>query len=189
MSLRTFLSSCLIVGLLRKHTSKKISVRANQIGSHFHVRYLDGVYVEHPAGAVRSRVAKAPTSAELSELAKCIAQCIARYHGVSAPNSAHRALVARVRRGKGRADAARADARACRAAHRDALATAPEARVRHRRRDLRALRRYNAHHCVHRRSASDQVDPRSTHGQSAPGARTAVAGGPDLARADGRPRQ
>ncbi len=41
--------------------------------------YLDGAYVEHPAGAVRARMVKAPTSAGLSELAKCIAQRIARY--------------------------------------------------------------------------------------------------------------
>ncbi len=36
---------------------------------------------------------------------------LTRYHGVFAPNSAHRALVTRAGRGKGRADAARADAR------------------------------------------------------------------------------
>ena len=36
-----------------------------------------------------------PTSAELSELAKCNAQRITRYHGVFAPNSAHCALVTR----------------------------------------------------------------------------------------------
>jgi hypothetical protein len=36
---------------------------------------------------------------------------LTRYHGVFAPNSAHRALVTKAGRGKGRADAARADAR------------------------------------------------------------------------------
>ncbi len=36
---------------------------------------------------------------------------LTRYHGVFAPNSAHRALVTRTGRGKGRADAARADVR------------------------------------------------------------------------------
>ncbi len=36
---------------------------------------------------------------------------LTRYHGVFAPNSAHRALVTRAGRGKGRADAARADVR------------------------------------------------------------------------------
>lgn len=41
--------------------------------------YLDGVYVEHPASTVRFRLVKAPTSAELSELAQRITQRIARY--------------------------------------------------------------------------------------------------------------
>ncbi len=36
---------------------------------------------------------------------------LTRYHGVFAPNSAHHALVTRAGRGKGRADAARADVR------------------------------------------------------------------------------
>ncbi len=36
---------------------------------------------------------------------------LTRYHGVFAPNSAHRALVTRAGRGKGRAGAARADVR------------------------------------------------------------------------------
>ena len=36
---------------------------------------------------------------------------LTRYHGVYAPNSAHRAWVTRAGRGKGRADAARADVR------------------------------------------------------------------------------
>jgi hypothetical protein len=36
---------------------------------------------------------------------------LTRYHGVFAPNSAHRALVTKAGRGKGRASAARADAR------------------------------------------------------------------------------
>ncbi len=36
---------------------------------------------------------------------------LTRYHGVFAPNSAHRALVSRAGRGKGGADAARADVR------------------------------------------------------------------------------
>jgi hypothetical protein len=42
---------------------------------------------------------------------------LTRYHGVFAPNSAHRALVTRARRGKSRADAARADARTPRERH------------------------------------------------------------------------
>ena len=36
---------------------------------------------------------------------------LTRYHGVFAPNSAHRALVTRAGRGKGRAGAARAESR------------------------------------------------------------------------------
>jgi len=101
---------------------------------------------------------------------------LTRYHGVFAPNSAHRALVTRAGRGKGRADAARADVRPQgRAPRCDALGTAPEARVRHRRRDLCGLRRWDAHHRVHRRSDGDQGDPRAPGGQSAPGARTAAA--------------
>ncbi len=46
---------------------------------HFHMLFLDGVYVEHPAGAVRFRWVNAPTSAELSELAQRIAQRVGRY--------------------------------------------------------------------------------------------------------------
>jgi hypothetical protein len=41
--------------------------------------YLDGVYVEHPDGPVRFRWVRAPTIAELSELAKRRAQRIVRY--------------------------------------------------------------------------------------------------------------
>ena len=41
--------------------------------------FLDGVYVEHPAGAVRFRWINAPTSAELTELAQRIAQRVGRY--------------------------------------------------------------------------------------------------------------
>ncbi len=47
--------------------------------------FLDGVYVEHTAGAVRIRWVKAPTSAELTELAQRIAQRVGRYlerHGL-----------------------------------------------------------------------------------------------------------
>jgi len=36
---------------------------------------------------------------------------LTRYHDVFAPNNAHRALVTKARRGKGRTDAARADVR------------------------------------------------------------------------------
>jgi len=63
----------------------------------------------------------------------------------------------------------------------DALGAAPEARVRHRRRDLRWLRRHDAHHRAQRRSGGDQGDPRAPGGQSAPGARTAAATRPGAA--------
>jgi len=39
--------------------------------------FLDGVYVEHGAGAVRFRWVAAPTGTELTELAQCIAQRVA----------------------------------------------------------------------------------------------------------------
>ncbi len=40
---------------------------ALNLNLHFHMLFLDGVYVEHPAGALRFRWLKAPTSAELTE--------------------------------------------------------------------------------------------------------------------------
>ncbi len=41
--------------------------------------FLDGVYVEHRAGALHFRCVSAPTSAELTELAQRIAQRVGRY--------------------------------------------------------------------------------------------------------------
>ncbi len=52
---------------------------ALNLNLHFHMLFLDGVYVEHPAGAVRFCWVNAPTSAELTELAQRIAQRIGRY--------------------------------------------------------------------------------------------------------------
>jgi hypothetical protein len=52
---------------------------ALNLNLHFHMLFLDGVYVEHPAGAVRFCWVKAPTSAELSALAQRIAQRVGRY--------------------------------------------------------------------------------------------------------------
>jgi hypothetical protein len=45
---------------------------------HFHMLFLDGVYVERPDGSVRFRWVKAPTSAELTQLANTIAQRVGR---------------------------------------------------------------------------------------------------------------
>src|SRR5210317_1302184 len=44
-----------------------------------HMLLLDGVYVERPDGFVRFRWVKAPTSAELTELADRIAQRVGRF--------------------------------------------------------------------------------------------------------------
>ena len=43
--------------------------------------FLDGVYVERPAGSLRFRWTKAPTSAKLSRLAETLAQRIGRFQG------------------------------------------------------------------------------------------------------------
>ncbi len=41
--------------------------------------FLDGVYVERPGGAVRFRLVRAPTSAELTHLAHVIAHRVGRF--------------------------------------------------------------------------------------------------------------
>lgn len=46
---------------------------------HFHMLFLDGAYVERSEGSVRFRWVKAPTRAELTRLAKTLAQCIGRF--------------------------------------------------------------------------------------------------------------
>jgi hypothetical protein len=46
---------------------------------HFHMLFLDGVYVERPDGRLRFRWVKAPTSAELNQLAQSLARRIGRY--------------------------------------------------------------------------------------------------------------
>ena len=100
-----------------------------------------------------------------------------RYHGVFAPNSAHRALVTRAGRGKSRASAARADVRRP-AERRTAMRWAQR---------LKGvfgidIETYAACGGTMRIIAciEDPVvigDPRAPGGQSAPGARTAVAAG------------
>ena len=46
---------------------------------HFHMLLLDGVYVERPCGLLRFRWVKAPTSGELTRLARILAHRIGRY--------------------------------------------------------------------------------------------------------------
>ena len=46
---------------------------------HFHMLFLDGVYVERPDGSLRFRWVKAPTSAELARLTQVFAHRIGRY--------------------------------------------------------------------------------------------------------------
>ena len=45
---------------------------ALDLNVHFHMRFLDGVYVERPDGRLRFRWVKAPTSVELTQLASTI---------------------------------------------------------------------------------------------------------------------
>ncbi|ROO22377.1 transposase, partial [Salinisphaera orenii YIM 95161] len=52
---------------------------ALNLNLHFHMLFLDGVYVERPDGRVRFRWVKAPLSAELTQLADTIAHRVGRY--------------------------------------------------------------------------------------------------------------
>ena len=52
---------------------------ALKLSVHFHMRFLDGVYVEGPDGSLRFRWVKAPTSAELARLTQTLALRIGRY--------------------------------------------------------------------------------------------------------------
>ena len=52
---------------------------ALNLNIHFHMLFLDGVYVEHPNGTARFRWVKAPTSAELTQLARTIAHRVGRF--------------------------------------------------------------------------------------------------------------
>ena len=52
---------------------------ALNLNVHFHMLFLDGVYVERPDGALRFRWVKEPTSAELARLAQTLALRIGRY--------------------------------------------------------------------------------------------------------------
>ena len=46
---------------------------------HFHMLFLDGVYVERPDGSLRFRWIKAPTSGEPAHLTQTLARRIGRY--------------------------------------------------------------------------------------------------------------
>jgi hypothetical protein len=52
---------------------------ALNLNLHFHMLFLDGVYVERPDGSLTFRWVKAPTSAELSALAEHIASRVGRF--------------------------------------------------------------------------------------------------------------
>jgi hypothetical protein len=51
---------------------------ALNLNAHFHMLFIDGVYIEHPDGSLRFRWVKAPTSAELSRLTQVLAHRIGR---------------------------------------------------------------------------------------------------------------
>ena len=51
---------------------------AVKLNIHFHILFLDGVYVERPDGGVRFRWVKAPTSDEITRLTHTIARRIGR---------------------------------------------------------------------------------------------------------------
>ena len=52
---------------------------ALNLNVHFHMLFLDGVYVERSDGSLRLRWVKTPTSAELTELTQTLARRIGRY--------------------------------------------------------------------------------------------------------------
>jgi len=52
---------------------------ALNLNLHFHMLFLDGVYVERSGGCVRFRWVKAPTSAELTQLTDRIARRVGRF--------------------------------------------------------------------------------------------------------------
>jgi len=52
---------------------------ALNLNIHFHMLFLDGVYVERPNGTARFHWVKAPTSREFTQLAYTIAQRVGRF--------------------------------------------------------------------------------------------------------------
>jgi len=57
----------------------KIHLSGCELNVHFHMLFLDGVYVERPDGSLRFRWVKAPTSAELTGLVQALARRIGRF--------------------------------------------------------------------------------------------------------------
>ena len=72
-------------GLSRKTAQAGAVTLIQRFGSalnlnvHFHMLFLDGVYVERPAGSLRFRLVRAPTSAELAGLTQTLAWRIGRF--------------------------------------------------------------------------------------------------------------
>lgn len=52
---------------------------ALNLNIHFHMLFLDGVYIDNPQGSARFRWVKAPTSQELTQLARTIAHRVGRF--------------------------------------------------------------------------------------------------------------
>jgi hypothetical protein len=52
---------------------------ALNLNIHFHMLFLDGVYVERPGGSLRYRWVKGPTSAEVAHLTRTLAHRIGRF--------------------------------------------------------------------------------------------------------------
>ena len=73
------------VGFSRKNARTGAVTLIQRFGSalnlnvHFHMLFLDGVYVERPDGSLLFRWVKAPTSAELTRLAHTIAHRVGRF--------------------------------------------------------------------------------------------------------------
>lgn len=73
------------VGFSRKNARTGAVILIQRFGSalnlnvHFHMLFLDGVYVERPDGSLLFRWVKAPTSAELTRLAHTIAHRVGRF--------------------------------------------------------------------------------------------------------------
>ena len=73
------------VGFSCKHARTGAVTLIQRFGSalnlnvHFHMLFLDGVYVERPDGSLLFRWVKAPTSAELTRLAHTIARRVGRF--------------------------------------------------------------------------------------------------------------
>ena len=82
---------CIATHLIRKAGSSRKAAQTGavtliqRLGSalnlniHFHMLFLDGVYVDHPNGSTRFRWVKVPTSAELTQLVHALARRVGRF--------------------------------------------------------------------------------------------------------------